>query len=102
MAEKVPKSILYILMLGMLLAGLMNTTFMKLQNNQTYFNDDMQQELEFQHPFFQTWCMFIGEIICLPLFLLLKWRKTRKFGSWKNHPSAIEAELMGLKLDVNI
>uniref|UniRef100_A0A7S3NYI0 Uncharacterized protein n=1 Tax=Euplotes crassus TaxID=5936 RepID=A0A7S3NYI0_EUPCR len=46
--------------------------------------------------------MFIGEIICLPIFLFLKYRKTKQYGSAKLTPSAVNAQLMGLRLDVNV
>mmetsp|Transcript_17344 Transcript_17344/g.19419 ORF Transcript_17344/g.19419 Transcript_17344/m.19419 type:complete len:89 (+) Transcript_17344:177-443(+) len=46
--------------------------------------------------------MFIGEFICLPIFLVLKWRSNRKYGSKYNTPDAVEADAMGLKLDINV
>ena len=102
MAEKVSRPILYMLMLGMLLAGLANTSFMKLQNSQEYYNDDLDKRMEFNHPFFQTFWMFIGEVIWLPIYLFLKYKDIRKYKSKYNTPGAIEAQNMDLKLDINI
>ena len=79
MAEKVSKIVLYLLMLAMLLSGLSNTVVMKLQNSQTYFNYDREKYMEYNHPFFQTFCMFVGELLCLPIYLLLKHFTKQKY-----------------------
>jgi hypothetical protein len=31
--------------------------------------------MEFDHPFMQTFVMYIGEFLCLPIFLYLKYVK---------------------------
>ena len=54
MAERVSKFVLYMLMVGMLFAGLFNTVAMKLQNTQQYFNIDKNKWMDYNHPFFQT------------------------------------------------
>lgn len=55
MSERVPNVILYMLMVVMLISGMANTIFLKLQNYQKYYNEEMDKEMEFNHPFFQTY-----------------------------------------------
>lgn len=45
--------------------------------------------------------MFIGEIICLPVFFIIRYLTVRKYGSVKADPASREAQRMGLKFNVN-
>lgn len=54
MADELPFYQIYLLMLGMTLAGSGSTIFQKLQNSQKYYNEDEKEYLKYQHPFFQT------------------------------------------------
>lgn len=63
MAEKISPVVLYILMGGMLITGTLNTVFLKLQNLQTYTPRDGGAPRKFNHAFFQTFTMFIGELL---------------------------------------
>jgi hypothetical protein len=101
MAEKVPKPVLYLLMLGMLVFGMVNTAFMKIQNGEEYYNEKMGRRMEFNHPFFQTFLMLIGEIILLPVYLVLKYITIRKYGSVEKDPASKEARKIGLKFKFN-
>lgn len=63
MAENISAPILYALMLGMLIFGTCNTVFLKLQNSEEYYNDDKKKSMSYNHAFFQTFTMFIGELL---------------------------------------
>jgi len=59
MAESISYYQIYLLMLGMTLAGSASTITQKLQNGQGF--DDSSRK--YQHPFFQTFLMFVGELV---------------------------------------
>lgn len=99
MAETIPLFQIYMLMIAMTLSGSASTITQKLQNSQKYFNYDENDHLKFQHPFFQTWVMFIGEMSCLPVFYFWRWTQIRKHGSKEMIPSYIEAEKKGLNMN---
>lgn len=101
MAEKLPIFQVYLLMLAMALSGSASTISQKLQNSQEYFNDQQQKNVAFKHPFFQTFVMFIGKLLCLPIFYMIKWVELKKYGSEGNLPSVIQAKAMGKKTEVN-
>lgn len=83
----------------MTLAGSASTVTQKLQNSQKYFNQDEKEYLKFQHPFFQTFMMFLGEMLCLPLFYFLRRRDKKKYGGLDKIPSYAEAKTKGLKMN---
>lgn len=45
--------------------------------------------------------MFIGEIICLPIYFYLKHREVKKYGTILASPSTLAARKMGLRFDIN-
>jgi hypothetical protein len=63
MAEAISPIVLYGLMFGMLITGTINTVFLKMQNLSKYYNSDKDKKMYFNHAFFQTFCMFIGEFL---------------------------------------
>jgi len=46
--------------------------------------------------------MFIGEVICLPIYLIIKYKEIKKHGSFRATPGAIDARKIGLRLDINV
>ena len=103
MAEKIAPVILYSLMLGMLITGTLNTVFLKIQNiTRTFYLDDDENQLTFNHPFFQTFCMFIGEVLCLGVYGISYWRDSQKYGDASLHPEVIKAKKAGLKTNINV
>mmetsp|Transcript_10464 Transcript_10464/g.15298 ORF Transcript_10464/g.15298 Transcript_10464/m.15298 type:complete len:386 (-) Transcript_10464:20-1177(-) len=61
-------SILIILAVCMLFTGTLNTIATKMQDVQIVKGYTNQPPVEFEHPFFQTLIMFIGEFSCLWVF----------------------------------
>jgi len=57
------------LLLGMFLAGAWNTVTYNWQNH--YITDIDGHDYKFHHPFMQGAAMFLGESICMILFLLV-------------------------------
>ena len=102
MAEAISAPILYALMLGMLITGTCNTVFLKLQNGEEYYNSDKGKNMSYNHPFFQTFTMFIGEIICLLMYAIIYYKETKKHGDIMQSPALIDAKKKGLKTDINV
>ncbi|CAI2368756.1 unnamed protein product [Moneuplotes crassus] len=98
MVENIPRYQVYLLMLGMTFAGSASTITQKLQNSQMYFNDQEQQRVKYQHPFFQTFVMLVGELVCLPLFYLMRCNEIRRYGEKESIPSYISAQERGLNM----
>ena len=88
-------------MAGMLITGTMNTIFFKLQNNETT-KDSNGEPQKFNHAFFQTFTMFVGEFMCLLVYFLHVYIEKRKHGDLIRSPAMIEAKRKGLKTDINI
>lgn len=101
MAE-ISNFLLYGLMLGMLITGTVNTVFLKLQNLEQYFNYDFGKKMSFNHAFFQTFCMFIGEFLCLGVYGIQHYREKKQYGDIMHSPSMIEAKKKGLKTNINV
>jgi len=59
----------WMLALGMLITGSINTLSTKAAD-QAYSTDRYGQSVQFNHPFFQAVCMFLGEFLCLIAFHL--------------------------------
>jgi drug/metabolite transporter (DMT)-like permease len=101
MAEKISSILLYGLMMGMLLTGTCNTIFLKLQNNMKY-KDSTGEKVKFNHAFFQTFVMFIGEFMCLIAYMVSSYFEKRKYGDLKLSPAMKEAKEKGLKTNINV
>lgn len=56
-------------MLGMLISGAANTLLMKFQVIQQVPSGPGHAPVEFNHPFFQTIMMMVGELLCLGVYL---------------------------------
>lgn len=102
MAEITSPLILYSLMVGMLLTGTLNTIILKMQNLQTYYNEDKDKQMVYNHPFFQTFNMFIGELCCLAVYAFTYYRENKKYGNINASPQMIEAKKKGLKTNINV
>lgn len=102
MAEKISSVVLYLLMLGMLITGTINTVFLKLQNLETYHNKEKDKDMGFNHAFFQTFVMFIGEFLCLGMYAVQYIRDKRQYGDVMHSPQMIEAKKKGLKTNINV
>ena len=59
------------------LTGVANTLLAKLVNSMVSESNDGTLKV-FRHPFLQTWGMFIGEVGCMIVFLLDRWRRKSK------------------------
>ena len=71
---------LYMIMLGMLIAGSANTIIMKIQNlSPGEQSPDLPKK--FNHPYFYCAVIFIGELLCLVAYgvkELYKWRQKKR------------------------
>jgi hypothetical protein len=56
---------LYLVMLGMLISGSANTILMKVQNN----TDGLDSQ-PFNHPYLQCAIMFMGEFLCMIVYII--------------------------------
>jgi drug/metabolite transporter (DMT)-like permease len=63
----------------MLITGSINTLATKLADVTSSEGIDGKSR-DFNHPFFQALGMFMGELMCLPVFYFLKWRASKKLG----------------------
>lgn len=102
MAEKISPFFLYMLMLGMLITGTLNTVFLKLQNLEKYYNSDKDEHMVYNHAFFQTFNMFIGEFLCLGVYAIQYIMDKRKYGDVNQSPAIIDAKKRGLKTNINV
>lgn len=67
--NKVAQSLVLLLMLGMIVTGSINTIANKLQNISSSLGKS------YSHAWFITFCMFLGEILCFFMFMILQARK---------------------------
>lgn len=56
---------------------------------------------KFEHPFFLVIIMFIGESLCIPLYIGERAYLTRKYGSIEKSPGMKDAVEKGLKTSIN-
>ena len=70
--NKISNSKLYLLMLMMLISGTANTLQTKAQDNIDIGNGN-----KFTHPYVQCAVMFIGELLCLPIYFILIYQHKR-------------------------
>jgi len=92
---------LYLIMLGMLIAGTGNTILVKVQNYTR--GEDLPHPpnpVYFKHPYVQCAVMFIGELLCLFAYgaklLFLKYQRS------KNGEIEVQEEVTGKQLRTNI
>jgi drug/metabolite transporter (DMT)-like permease len=102
MAEKISPIFLYMLMLGMLITGTINTVSLKLQNLEKYYNKSTGERQVYNHAFFQTFNMFIGEFLCLAVYGIQYIMDKRKYGDVNQNPAIIDARARGLKTNINV
>ncbi|CAI2370816.1 unnamed protein product [Moneuplotes crassus] len=102
MAEQISPVLLYILMAGMLVTGTLNTVFLKFMNLAYYTDREGKSDKQFNHAFFQTFIMFIGEFLCLGVYGIMYLRDKKKYGDASLNPQAIEAKKRGLKTNINV
>ncbi|CAD8062155.1 unnamed protein product [Paramecium sonneborni] len=81
------------LIIAMILTGAANTIVYKLQNTSTVSVDGWEQN-SFNHPFMQAVTMFLGESLCILLFLNIKKKPEYK-------QECIEAAAKGVKTKIN-
>jgi drug/metabolite transporter (DMT)-like permease len=93
---------LYGLMLGMLITGTINTISLKLQNGEEYYNKDEGKKLGYNHPFVQTFFMFVGEFLCLIVYAFQYYQDKKTYGDVMQSPHMIDAQKKGLKTDINV
>ncbi|CAI2370233.1 unnamed protein product [Moneuplotes crassus] len=56
---------------------------------------------EFEHPFFQSLIMFVGESLCILVYLFQKYRTVKEYGSVQASPGMRQAVQEGMKTDIN-
>ena len=71
MAGPIARWCLLTFMLFMLIAGSCNTLSLKAQDRQSSLQDS------YNHPYFQTACMFLGEFLCFFPYFVTRWRSPR-------------------------
>jgi len=87
--------VLYMYMLGMVLSGASNGIATKLTNKSVSLGQ------EFKHPWFQTIMMFIGESMCMLVYLYQVYSAKRQYGSYQMSPDVLEARKRGKSTDIN-
>ncbi|CAI2369632.1 unnamed protein product [Moneuplotes crassus] len=66
------------------------------------FMDTVEVDGEpFEHPFFQTLAMFIGNSFCMLIYLYIKRQSIQKYGSIEESPTMRRAIASGLKTKIN-
>eukprot|EP00761_Pharyngomonas_kirbyi_P000802 gb/GECH01000803.1/.p1 GENE.gb/GECH01000803.1/~~gb/GECH01000803.1/.p1 ORF type:complete len:445 (+),score=113.21 gb/GECH01000803.1/:1-1335(+) len=81
----------WILVVGMLISGTINTIAKKAQN-QTSATGLYNESKDFKKPWFQTWVMFLGEFLCFPTVLALFLIQQRRMARDAIPSSLINAE----------
>ncbi|KAI8894759.1 hypothetical protein BC833DRAFT_603761 [Globomyces pollinis-pini] len=79
------RTFLILLVSGMLFTGTINTLLNKLQDLTCVDHCDGPNKRYFEQPLFQTINMFVGEIMCLFVFLIMDWNEKRQ-GDSTYHP----------------
>lgn len=104
--REVSKGTLYGIMAGMLLTGTANTVVLKIMDvAKADYTDPVTKKLvkdgDFNHPFFQTALMFLGELCVLFAYFISEAVKKRKAISDPASPGTIAAERTNLKTKIN-
>jgi hypothetical protein len=73
---------LYLVMLGMLISGSANTILMKVQNN----TDGLDNQ-PFNHPYLQCAIMFMGEFLCMIVYIIKTQYIKHKAIQYPNDPA---------------
>lgn len=55
----------------------------------------------FEHPFFQGAIMFMGESLCIIIYLIQKYQRIKEYGSVEHSPGMIKAVEEGMKIQIN-
>ena len=95
MAQVINPIILYVVMVALVLAGMGNGVVIKLENNVTVNGD------KFEHAFFQTLIMFLGESLWMLMFLYEVYYLRKNYGSVQASPGMQKAIADGLKTNIN-
>jgi drug/metabolite transporter (DMT)-like permease len=95
MAEAINPVLLYVLMAAMVLSGATLGVVLKLQNNVKV------GEYYFEHPFFQCLTMFVGESLCIWMYLIEKRYLKKKYGSVEASPGMQHAIKNNMKTKIN-
>lgn len=69
-ANTISAPLLYLIMLLMLIFGTCNTVVMKAQDDHVIYPDETKDHKKYNHPFFQCFNMFVGELCCLGAYAL--------------------------------
>ena len=94
-ADKIPRWKLYMLMALLILIGATGAWITKLQSLQKIDGES------WEHPWFQTFAMFIGETMCLIYYAVQIQMDKKKYGTRGMNPEIIEARKAGLKTTIN-
>jgi len=95
MAEKINPLVLYVLMALMVLSGAGLGITLKLMDTMNVKGED------FEHPFFQGMIMFLGESLCIFIYLIQKYQLIREHGSIQHSPGMVKAVEEGMKTQIN-
>jgi len=97
MANSLPIWKVYCLMAALVIVGAVGAWIAKLQGLQRVDSGD-----RWEHPWFQAFAMFVGEILCLFYYFIEKYLDKRKYGPRGLHPRIHEARRQGLKTRINV
>ena len=95
MADKISAFSLWIVIILMLLSSSFLGIMLKLMDTMVVLGH------EFEHPFFQSLLMFIGESLCIWIYLFQKYQIIREYGSVEASPGMKKAVEEGMKTDIN-
>jgi drug/metabolite transporter (DMT)-like permease len=96
MAETINPAMLYFLMAVMVLSGAGLGITLKMMDSVEDKNGDA-----FEHPFFQSLIMFIGESLCIFVYMFQNYKLVKEYGTIQASPGMVQAVQEGMKTDVN-
>lgn len=95
MSARPPLLLLYFYMVAMILCGAGNGVATKLTDKSISLGH------KFEHPYFQSFTMFIGESFCMLVYIYEMYMNKKKYGSFDNIPEVIEARQKGKSTNIN-
>ena len=95
MADTINPTLLYILMALMVLSGAMLGITLKMMDTMVVKN------YMFEHPFFQGAIMFVGESLCIFVYMYQRQQLIKEHGSIQASPGMKKAVEEGMKTDIN-
>lgn len=95
MADKINPTLLYVLMALMVLSGALLGITLKMMDSMTV------KGYPFEHPFLQGAIMFIGESLCIFVYMYQRQQLVKEHGSIQASPGMRQAAKEGMKTEIN-